>query len=390
MGTIKSYFKNNVRQYAMVIALVCIMIFFQFLTEGIMFKPMNITNLILQNSYVLILAVGMLLVIVTGNIDLSVGSVVAFVGAVSAVLMVDMKMPVLPAILISLAIGGLVGACQGYFVAFLKIPAFIVTLAGMLVFRGFTMVILKGQTKAPFEKSFQSIAAGYLPGMEVKFNEMNILALVLGIAFSILFVISAMRARANKQKYNFQVIPLWLEITKILLLAATINFMTWTLSRYNGIPVILLVLVGLILVYSFITQRTIPGRHIYALGGNSKAAKLSGVKTDWVNFWVFVNMGVLAAFAALVVAGRLNAATPKAGDGFELDAIAACYIGGASTSGGIGTVVGTIVGGLVMGVLNNGMSIMGVSVDWQKVIKGFVLLGAVCFDVYTKNRSQSK
>jgi putative multiple sugar transport system permease protein len=390
METIKSYFKNNVRQYAMVIALVCIMIFFQFLTEGIMFKPMNITNLVLQNSYVLILAVGMLLIIVTGNIDLSVGSVVAFVGAVSAVLMVDMKMPVLPAILISLAIGGMVGACQGYFVAFLKIPAFIVTLAGMLVFRGFTMVILKGQTKAPFEKSFQAIAAGYLPGMEIKFNEMNIIALILGVIFSIMFVFSAMSARANKQKYNFQVIPLWLEITRILLLAAAINFMTWTLSRYNGIPIILLVLVGLILVYSFITQRTIPGRHIYALGGNGKAAKLSGVKTDWVNFWVFVNMGVLAAFAALVVAGRLNAATPKAGDGFELDAIAACYIGGASTAGGIGTVVGTIVGGLVMGVLNNGMSIMGVSVDWQKVIKGFVLLGAVCFDVYTKNRSQSK
>jgi putative multiple sugar transport system permease protein len=390
METIKSYFKNNIRQYAMVIALVCIMIFFQFLTEGIMFKPMNITNLVLQNSYVLILAVGMLLIIVTGNIDLSVGSVVAFVGAVSAVLMVDMKLPVLPAIFISLAIGGLVGACQGYFVAFLKIPAFIVTLAGMLVFRGFTMVILKGQTKAPFAKSFQSIAAGYLPGMEVRFNKMNVIALILGIIFSIFFVLAALSSRKNKQKYNFQVIPMWLEVTRIFLLAAAINFMTWTLSMYNGIPIILLVLVGLILVYSFITQRTIPGRHIYALGGNAKAAKLSGVKTEWVNFFVFVNMGVLAAFAALVVAGRLNAATPKAGDGFELDAIAACYIGGASTSGGIGTVVGTIVGGLVMGVLNNGMSIMGVSVDWQKVIKGFVLLGAVCFDVYTKNRSQSK
>jgi len=390
METIKSYFKNNIRQYAMVIALVCIMIFFQFLTDGIMFKPMNITNLILQNSYVLILAIGMLLIIVTGNIDLSVGSVVAFVGAVSAVLMVDMKIPVLPAIVISLAIGGLVGACQGYFVAFLKIPAFIVTLAGMLVFRGFTMVILKGQTKAPFAKSFQSIAAGYLPGMEIRINQMNIIALILGIIFSVLFVFTAMGSRKNKQKYNFQVIPMWMEVTRILLLAAAINFMTWTLSMYNGIPIILLVLVALVLVYSFITQRTIPGRHIYALGGNSKAAKLSGVKTNWVNFFVFVNMGVLAAFAALVVAGRLNAATPKAGDGFELDAIAACYIGGASTSGGIGTVVGTIVGGLVMGVLNNGMSIMGVSVDWQKVIKGCVLLGAVCFDVYTKNHSQSK
>lgn len=390
MNTVKSYFKNNIRQYAMVIALVAIMLLFQITTEGIMFKPMNVTNLIMQNSYVLILAVGMLLVIVTGNIDLSVGSVVAFVGAVSAVLMVDLKMDVVPAIFLSLAIGGLVGAAQGFFVAFLKIPAFIVTLAGMLVFRGLTMVILQGQTKAPFEKSFQAIANGFLPGMDIRFEALNIIALILGVVFSILFIVAALSARRNKQKYSFEVIPVWMEVARLILLIAAINFMTWTLAMYNGIPIILLVLIGLILVYSFITQRTIPGRHIYALGGNAKAAKLSGVKTSWVQFWVFVNMGVLAAFAALVVAGRLNAATPKAGDGFELDAIAACFIGGASTSGGVGTVVGTIVGGLVMGVLNNGMSIMGVSVDWQKVIKGLVLLGAVCFDVYTKTRSQSK
>ena len=374
----------------MVIALIAIMLLFQITTEGIMFKPMNVTNLIMQNSYVLILAVGMLLVIVTGNIDLSVGSVVAFIGAVSAVLMVDLKMDVVPAIFLSLAIGGLVGAAQGFFVAFLKIPAFIVTLAGMLVFRGLTMVILQGQTKAPFEKSFQAIANGFLPGMDLRFNMLNIIALVLGVVFSILFIVAALSARKNKQKYNFEVIPVWMEVARLILLIAAINFMTWTLAMYNGVPIILLVLMGLIVVYSFITQRTIPGRHIYALGGNAKAAKLSGVKTDWVQFWVFVNMGLLAAFAALVVAGRLNAATPKAGDGFELDAIAACFIGGASTSGGVGTVVGTIVGGLVMGVLNNGMSIMGVSVDWQKVIKGLVLLGAVCFDVYTKTRSQSK
>jgi putative multiple sugar transport system permease protein len=390
METLKSYFKNNIRQYAMVIALVAIMILFQVTTGGIMFKPMNITNLVLQNSYVLILAVGMLLVIVSGNIDLSVGSLVAFIGAVSAVLMVDLKMPVLPAILVSLAIGATVGAFQGFFIAFLKIPAFIVTLAGMLIFRGFTMVILKGQTKAPFAKSFQAIAAGYLPGRELRFHGLNTLTLILGAAFALAFVVLVIHSRRIKKKHAFKVPSAWIETPRIVLLTAAILFLSLLLAKYNGIPVILLLLVGLILIYSFITQRTMPGRHIYALGGNAKAAKLSGVKTHWVQFWVLVNMGLLAAFAALVVAGRLNAATPKAGDGFELDAIAACYIGGASASGGVGTVVGTIVGGLVMGVLNNGMSIMGVSVDWQKVIKGFVLLGAVCFDVYTKSRSQSK
>jgi putative multiple sugar transport system permease protein len=390
METLKSYFKNNIRQYAMVIALVAIMVLFQVTTGGIMFRPMNITNLVLQNAYVLILAVGMLLVIVSGNIDLSVGSLVAFIGAVSAVLMVDLKMPVLPAILVSLAIGATVGAFQGFFIAFLKIPAFIVTLAGMLIFRGFTMVILKGQTKAPFAKSFQAIAAGYLPGRELRFHGLNAVTLILGAVFALAFVALVIHARRIKIKHAFKVPSAWIETPKIVLLGAAILFLSWLLARYNGIPIILLFLVGLILVYSFITQRTMPGRHIYALGGNAKAANLSGVKTNWVQFWVLVNMGLLAAFAALVVAGRLNAATPKAGDGFELDAIAACYIGGASASGGVGTVVGTIVGGLVMGVLNNGMSIMGVSVDWQKVIKGFVLLGAVCFDVYTKSRSQSK
>jgi putative multiple sugar transport system permease protein len=390
MSTVGRLFKNNIRQYGMVIALAFIMVFFQVLTGGIVFRPMNITNLVLQNSYVLILAIGMLLVIITGGIDLSVGSIVAFVGAVSAVFMVDWGMPVVYAMLIAVAIGATAGAFHGYFVAFLRIPAFIVTLAGMLIFRGLTMSILQAQTKSPFDKSFQALAAGYLPGMDLRWNGLNIIALAAGILVSIVLIIVMFRSRKTKMKYHFEVIPLWLDILKIVVFVSAINFLTYKLAGYNGLPIILLILVALILIYSFVTQRTIAGRHIYALGGNEKAARLSGVKTTRVMFWVYVNMGVLAAVAGLVVAGRLNAAGPKAGDGFELDAIAACFIGGASPAGGIGTVIGTIVGGFVMAVLNNGMSIMGVSVDWQRTIKGIVLLSAVCFDVYAKSRSQSR
>lgn len=390
MSRLISFFKSNLRQYGMVIALVFIMVLFQILTGGILFRPMNITNLVLQNAYVLILAVGMLLVIITGNIDLSVGSVVAFVGAVAAVMMVDWDWPVWAAILSALLIGIAVGSFHGFFIAYLHIPAFIVTLSGMLIFRGLTMAILQSQTKAPFAKSFQDIAAGYLPGMETRIFGLNAIALALGVIASIVFVVLLFRNRRDKLAYNFEVLPLGFELLKAAVMVAAINLLSVSLAAYNGIPIILLLLSGLILLYSFVTQKTIAGRHIYALGGNAKAAQLSGVKTQRVMFWVFANMGMLAALAGLVVAGRLNAATPKAGTNFELDAIAACFIGGASASGGIGTVVGAIVGGLVMGVLNNGMSIMGVSVDWQQAIKGLVLLGAVCFDVYTKSRSQSR
>ncbi len=390
MSTIGRLFKNNIRHYGMVIALAFIMLLFQILTQGIMFKPMNITNLVLQNSYILILAIGMLLVIVTGGIDLSVGSVAGFVGAISSVFMVDFGMPVVYAMLIALLIGAAAGAFQGYFIAFLKIPAFIVTLAGMLIFRGLTMSILQGQTKSPFEKSFQALAAGYLPMMDLRWGKLNIIALASGVLASVVLAIMIIYSRRAKMKYHFEIVPLWLDVAKIIGIVAAINLLTYKFAGYNGLPIILLILVALILIYTFITQRTIAGRHIYALGGNEKAARLSGVKTDQVKFWVYVNMGVLAAVAGLIVAGRLNAATPKAGNGFELDAIGACFIGGASTSGGIGTVIGTIVGGFVMAVLNNGMSIVGVSVDWQQTIKGLVLLLAVWFDVYTKNRSQSR
>ncbi len=390
MNQLASYFKNNLRQNGMVMSFILILALFQLLTGGILLRPMNVNNLVLQNAYVLIMATGMLLVIITGRIDLSVGSVVAFVGAVSAVMMVDWGIPVAITIPAALVVGMAIGAFHGFLIAYMKIPMFITTLGGMLIWRGLTMVILKGQTKAPFDRSFQAMAAGFLPGREIRIAGMNVIALVFGIVLSIIFVIMLLRSRRSKQKYGFEVVPAWIELIKILFVLAAINLLTISLARNNGIPIVLILLLFLVSFYTFITQRTIFGRHVYALGGNAKAAKLSGVKTERVLFLVYMNNGLMSALAGLVVAGRLNAATPKAGTMFELDAIASCFIGGASASGGIGTVVGAIIGGLVMGVLNNGMSIMGVSVDWQQAIKGLVLLLAVLFDVYTKSKSQAE
>lgn len=389
MSNFKSFIKNNIRQYAMALALVVIMVLFQFLTSGILFKPLNITNLILQNSYVLILGIGMLLVILTGNVDLSVGSVAAFIGAISAILMIEMKMPVIPAVIICLVLGAVVGAWQGFWIAYIRIPAFIVTLAGMLVFRGLTMVLLQGKTISPYEKSFQSMANGFFLTDTFVINGLNMIAIITGIILSLFFVFMEYKNIQNMKKYNFETLPLPITIVKIAVIVIAINLLTFSLAAYKGIPIVLILIAALIAIYTFVTQKTIAGRHIYALGGNEKAAKLSGIKTKRVLFWVYVNMGVLAALAGLVVAGRLNAATPKAGTNFELDAIAACFIGGASASGGIGTIIGAIIGALVMGVLNNGMSIMGVGIDWQQAIKGLVLLAAVAFDVYTKSKANA-
>ena len=377
------------RQYAMVIALVVVVLMFQILTEGILLLPLNISNLIQQNAYVMILAIGMLLCILTcGNIDLSVGSVVGFVGAISAVLVLQMRMPVLPAILISLAIGVVIGIWHGVWIAYVGVPAFIATLAGQLIFRGLTMVVLGSKSLAPLPDGYTFIAAGFIPDI-ADIKGFNLLALLIGGVAALLFILSEISKRRNKKKYNFEVASLPTFITRIVLICAVISYFSYMLAIYRGIPMVLVIVVALVLIYTFITNKTIPGRHIYAYGGNPKAAKLSGIKTKKVLFWVYVNMGFLAALAGLVFTGRLNSATPKGGFGFELDAIAACFIGGASTTGGIGTIVGAIVGGLLMGVLNNGMSILGVSIDWQQAIKGFVLLAAVAFDVYSKSRTKS-
>lgn len=388
MKNLKSVLRGNLRQYVMVIALFVVVLTFEILTEGILLLPLNISNLIQQNAYVLILAIGMLLCILTiGNIDLSVGSVVGFVGAISAILILKLHMAVLPAILLSLVVGFLIGAWQGMWIAYIGVPAFIVTLGGQLIFRGLTMVVLGATSLAPLPNDYTFVAAGFIPdftSMTFMGQPFNLLAFLAGVVACILFIINEISKRRNRKKYNFSVPHIGVFLAKIILISAVILAFSYALALYRGIPMVLVIVVVLVLIYSFITNKTIPGRHIYAYGGNPKAARLSGIKTKKVLFWVYVNMGVLTAIAGIVFTGRLNSATPKGGYGFELDAIAACFIGGASTTGGIGTVVGAIVGGLLMGVLNNGMSIMGVSIDWQQVVKGCVLLIAVGFDVLSK------
>lgn len=385
MEMLKQMFKNNIREYGMVIALLSIVLFFEIFSNGVLLQPLNVTNLIQQNSYILVLAIGMLLVIVAFQIDLSVGSIAAFVGAMSAILMVDNHFGVLPGILISLLIGGLAGAFHGYWIAYFKIPAFIVTLAGMLIFRGLTMTALEGQSKGPYPEVFQKMSNGFMPDL-LGGTTIHITTIVVGIALTLLYIYFELSHRKAKQEYNFEVIPMQFLVAKLAFVGVAINWFMYLLASHKGIPNVLILLFILIIFYTFITTKTVVGRHIYALGGNEKAAQLSGVKTKRIVFWVFVNMGVMAALSGLIFAARLNAATPKAGMGFELDAIAACFIGGASTAGGIGVVMGAIIGGLVMGVMNNGMSLIGVTIDMQQTIKGLVLLLAVAFDIYTKSK----
>ncbi|WP_440897539.1 multiple monosaccharide ABC transporter permease [Amphibacillus sp. Q70] len=385
MNEIKQLIRQNIRKFGMIIALIGIVLIFQILTGGILLTPLNITNLIMQNSYIIILAIGMVLIIITGEIDLSVGSVAAFIGAIAATFMIKMDMPVIIAIALSLLIGALIGAWQGFWVAFVKVPAFIVTLAGMLLFRGLTMVVLGGRTLAPFPSGFRMISSNFINDW-FGGASLHLLTLILGAIACGLYIVMQFKLRNDLKKYNQKPSSYPLFLIKVVIVAIIIGIFTYRLAVYAGIPYILLVLLALIAGYTFYMNKTIGGRHIYAVGGNEKASLLSGVKARKVKFLVYVNMGILSALAGLVFAGRLNAATPQAGNLFELDAIAAAVIGGASLTGGIGTVVGAVIGALIMGVLNNGMSLLGVGIDWQQAIKGLVLLGAVAFDILNKKR----
>jgi putative multiple sugar transport system permease protein len=389
-GTMKTLFTSNIRQYGMLIALIAVMLFFQITTNGILFKPVNITNLVLQNSYIIIGALGMLLVIVSGWIDLSVGSVVAMVGALAGVLIVRYQVDWALTVAICLVVGAAIGAFQGYWIARWKIPAFIVTLAGMLIFRGLTFVLLKGESVGPFPVGFQKISSGFIPDLfnvQINGQPFHLTTILIGVILSVVLIVMDWRGRKNQQKYGFEVTPTLFFVVKNVVITAAVMGLCYLMASYKGLPNILILLAVLIAFYSFITSRSVIGRRIYAMGGNEKAAKLSGVNTSRLLFYTFVNMGFLAATAGIVVAARLNSSTPNAGDGLELDVIAACFIGGASASGGIGTVMGAVVGAFLIGVLNNGMSIMGVGIDWQKVVKGLVLLAAVFFDVYNKNKN---
>jgi putative multiple sugar transport system permease protein len=380
------WLRGHLREYGLLLSLVAIMVFFQVMTDGTLMEPLNLTNLVLQNSYIVIMALGMLLVIVAGHIDLSVGSVSGFVGALAAVLMVSWGWHYVPATLVCLAVGALIGAAQGVWVAYFRIPSFIVTLAGMLVFKGLALALLQGQSVGPFPETFQRLSSGFIAD-PLGGDNLRLTSLLLGIVAALAMVVLKVRGRAAQAKHGMQTEPLVVFALTQLAFAAAIVYFAWALSSYKGLPNVLVVMVVLIVGYDFITRRSTIGRRIYALGGNEKAARLSGINTERLSFYTFINMGVLAALAGLVFAARLNTATPKAGLGFELDVIAACFIGGASASGGVGKVLGAVIGAFVMGVMNNGMSILGVGIDYQQVIKGLVLLAAVVIDVYNKNKA---
>ena len=401
---------NNLRDYGLVLALIAIMIFFQFTTSGTLFKPVNLSNLVQQNSFIIVMALGMLLVIVAGHIDLSVGSVAGFIGALAANMMVTWQLGLLSnplaVSLVCLLIGGAIGAAQGYWIAYHRIPSFIVTLAGMLMFRGMCQALLGGGSSVgPLPDSFKALSSGFIPDIigpltlvEPIVNaagktvvgsglSLHMTTMVIGIIAVVAYAYFGLAARRTRERHGYEAEPFALFAIKTLVVSALVLFLVFQFATYRGLPIVLMVMAVLIALFIFVTKKMTIGRRIYAMGGNAKAAQLSGIKTDRLTLMVFINMGVLSALGGLIIAARLGQAVPAAGLCSELDVIAAVFIGGASAMGGVGQVMGSVVGGFIMGVMNNGMSIMGVNVDWQQVVKGLVLLGAVVFDVYNKNKA---
>lgn len=381
----KSVISHALKQYGLLLALVVIVILFQVMTKGLLLNPNNVASLIQQNAYVMILAIGMVMVIVARHIDLSVGSVVAFVGGVVALLMYDLELPWLLAVIVGLGIGALIGCWQGFWVAYVGIPAFIVTLAGMLIFRGLAIVLVE-RTVSGLPTGFVKIANGSVPNSFGFAGQLDVMTLVIGLVTIIGLVVVQFRSRAAQARENIAE-PMGLFLGRLILMSALIGYLTYLLAlSAGGTPIILVIIGFLVIVYTFIMNYTRFGRHVYAVGGNLKAAQLSGVRTKRVDFLVFVNMGILSAFAGIVTTSRAGAAVATAGNTYELDAIAAAYIGGAAVSGGIGKVSGAIVGALVMGVINMGLSILSVDSAYQQAIKGLVVLFAVAFDLATQKR----
>ena len=409
MQNIKKTLKGN----TMILILLAVMLFFQVLIvaadKGSLFAPSNITNLINQNAWVVILATGMLLCILTGgNIDLSVGSVICLVGAVAGILIVNMGWPVLPSILICLIVGAAIGAWHGFFIAYVHIPPFICTLSGMLLWRGVALILLNGMTISPFPDSFTNIFNSYLPGLFlaqpteemsdeaydllIEHNESItfVVTMIVSLACCFATVVSSFLSRVSKQRKGYSIPSFGSFVGKQVVLCAAIMIVGTLLAKHNGLPVILIILGIVVGIYSYYTKNTVPGRYLYAIGGNEKAARLSGVNTDNVMMFAYTNMGFIAGICGLVCAARLNSAAPTVGQSYEMDAIASCFIGGASAYGGTGSVGGAVVGAIFMGVLNNGMSILGVDSNWQRAVKGLVLLLAVIFDVVSKKKKSGK
>ena len=382
--------KFDLKQYGMLIALGVIILFFYTLTGGKLLKPMNVSNLIFQNAYVIILAIGMLLCILTGgNIDLSVGSVVGLIGTCAGTFIIEWGWNVYLSIALCLLIGIAIGMWQGFWIAYVGIPPFICTLSGMLVFRGLCLLILNGMTLAPFPEAYQRLSTGFIPDIVTDFmvggKKFNLLCMLVGIILAVGFTASQIITNNSRRRKGYDYQSMSSIIVKSAIISVVLIGVFYLLARYRGIPTVLIILGILLAAYTFFTQKTVKGRHLYAIGGNMKAARLSGIKTKQMMFFAYTNMSFIAAIAGLVFAARLNSASPTAGQSFEMDAIASCFIGGASAYGGTGTVGGALIGALIMGILNNGMSILGINSNMQQVVKGLVLLGAVAFDVISKN-----
>jgi putative multiple sugar transport system permease protein len=383
---LRALITRNLRTSGIYVAFVVIVALFAILTDGVSLSPGNITNIVLQYSYILVLAIGMVLVIIAGHIDLSVGSVVALTGAVSAVLVIQRDYPWWVGMLAALAVGLAVGAWQGFWVAYVGIPAFIVTLAGMLVFRGLTLQVLDNISLSPFGEPYTDVASGFLNGL-LGGDGFDAFTLLIGAVAVAGYAVSGFRTRLARIRYAQPVESFPLFVARVVAVGAVVMYFAWQLAHARGLPIVLIILGVLVITYAVISNRTVFGRQIYAIGGNLAAAQLSGVKVKVVNFWIFVNMGFLAAVAGIIYSSRSNGAQPAAGNMFELDAIAAVFIGGAAVTGGVGTVVGAVVGGLLVAVMSNGMQLMGVEQQVQSIVKGLVLLLAVAFDVYNKRRA---
>ena len=380
----KSFLLKN----TMIIALVVVYLFFVIRSEGRMFLPQNVNNLIMQNSYVVILAVGMLLCILTGgNIDLSVGATVCLVGAIAGVLMVNYGWNIYLVMVICLLVGTAIGAWQGFWIAYVRIPPFIVTLAGMLLFRGLAQAILGGTTISGFSNSYLAIFNNYINIPALDSGLVKYSCIIFGVICCAVFIVATIWTNLSKKRKGYAAEKPASLYSKIVILCGIVMLLMYKLSRYKGVPYILLWLIAIVAIYTYITAKTTFGRHFYALGGNEKATKLSGINTNRIYFSAYVNVSFLSALAALVVAARFTSANPAAGTNYELDAIGSCFIGGASAYGGIGKVSGVVVGAVLMGVLNLGMNIVGVDSNFQKVVKGLVLLVAVIFDVVSKRRA---
>ena len=380
--------KRILKKNTMIFVLIFVTLFFTWMTGGKMLLPQNVNNLIAQNAYVFILAAGMLLCILTGgNIDLSVGSVVCFVGAIGGMLMVSKEWNIFLVILIMVMTGLAIGAWQGFWIAYVRIPPFIVTLAGMFIFRGLSNVVLQGLTIAPMPENYLKLFNSYVPDFLGSNPSFNLTSIVIGILGCIIYIAVVVKGRLSRIKKGYKVEKLANVIVKCTVICLTIIAFTYRLAQYKGIPMVLVWVGAVIVIYAYITSKTTIGRYFYAVGGNEKATKLSGINTNRVYFMAYLNMAFLAAVAGMVTIARLNSANPTAGTNYEMDAIGSCFIGGASAYGGIGTIPGVVIGAILMGVINLGMSIMGVDANYQKVVKGLVLLGAFIFDVVSKRES---